>query len=92
MNASLLATVLVAVATPVAALSLLTEENPPFNYTEKAKLEGSATDVVRDMASRARVAVVEAEARTRTVYPNPSASYSKPGASATGFVGCPRKI
>jgi polar amino acid transport system substrate-binding protein len=56
MNASLLATVLVAVATPVAALSLLTEENPPFNYTEKGKLEGSATDVVRDMASRARVA------------------------------------
>jgi polar amino acid transport system substrate-binding protein len=56
MNASLLAAVLVAVATPVAALSLLTEENPPFNYTEKGKLEGSATDVVRDMASRARVA------------------------------------
>jgi len=56
MNASLLAAVLVAVATPVAALSLLTEENPPFNYTEKGKLEGSATDVVRDMASRAHVA------------------------------------
>jgi len=56
MNASLLAAALVAVATPAAALSLLTEENPPFNYTEKGKLEGSATDVVRDMASRARVA------------------------------------
>ena len=44
------------IAKPVLALQMVTEEYAPFNYTEKGKLEGSATDVVRDMASRARVA------------------------------------
>jgi polar amino acid transport system substrate-binding protein len=46
---------LVAIATPAAALVLLTDENPPFNFTEKGKLEGSATEIVRDMVSRAGV-------------------------------------
>jgi len=44
-------------AAPVAALTLLTEENPPFNYTEKGKLVGSAADVVRELATRAGVPV-----------------------------------
>lgn len=43
--------------TPAAALDLLTDENPPFNYTEKGKLVGSATEIVLDMASRAGVPV-----------------------------------
>jgi polar amino acid transport system substrate-binding protein len=58
-SATLLLAALVAVAVPAAALAaplaLLTEENPPFNYTQKGKLEGSAAEVVRDMASRAGV-------------------------------------
>ena len=42
---------------PAAAINLLTEENPPFNFTEKGKLSGSATEIVLDMASRAAVPV-----------------------------------
>jgi polar amino acid transport system substrate-binding protein len=52
---ALVAAVLVGASAPAAALGLLTDENPPFSYTEKGKLEGSATDVVREMASRAGV-------------------------------------
>jgi len=44
-------------AAPAAALTLLTEENPPFNYTEKGKLIGAATEIVLDMATRASVPV-----------------------------------
>jgi polar amino acid transport system substrate-binding protein len=36
-----------------AALTFLTEENPPFNYTEKGTLTGVATEIVREMANRA---------------------------------------
>jgi polar amino acid transport system substrate-binding protein len=42
-------------AVPAAALMLLTEENPPFNFTDKGKLQGSAAEIVRDMAARAGV-------------------------------------
>lgn len=42
---------------PATALTLLTEENPPFNYAEKGKVTGSATDIVREMATRAGVPV-----------------------------------
>jgi polar amino acid transport system substrate-binding protein len=45
------------VAAPAAALTLLTAENPPFNYTEKGKLVGSAAEVVREMATRAGLSV-----------------------------------
>jgi polar amino acid transport system substrate-binding protein len=48
-----LATFAACCAAPVAALTLLTEENPPFNFTEKGKLAGSAAEIVRDMAARA---------------------------------------
>lgn len=37
------------------ALTLLTEENPPLNYTENKKLTGAATDVVQEMGKRAKV-------------------------------------
>jgi polar amino acid transport system substrate-binding protein len=53
-------TVLVAgalAAAPAIALTLLTEENPPFNYVEKGKLVGAATEIVLDMAMRASVPV-----------------------------------
>jgi polar amino acid transport system substrate-binding protein len=42
-------------AMPAAALMLLTEENPPFSFTDKGNLQGSATQIVRDMAARAGV-------------------------------------
>src|SRR5215468_5541317 len=46
------------VAAPAAgALTLVTDENPPFSYTENGKLAGSAADVVREMATRAGVPV-----------------------------------
>jgi len=47
--------VLVAAAGPATALTLLTEEDAPFSYTDKGKLAGLATDVVREMMSRAGV-------------------------------------
>lgn len=46
-----------AVALPAPALTLLTEENPPFNYTEGGKLVGMATEIVLEMAKRANVPV-----------------------------------
>ena len=54
---AILAATLVGVAAPAAAaaLALLTDENPPFNYSDKDKLTGSAADVVREMATRAGV-------------------------------------
>jgi len=42
-------------AMPVAALMLLTEENPPFSFTDKGKLQGSVAEIVRDMVARAGV-------------------------------------
>jgi polar amino acid transport system substrate-binding protein len=40
---------------PSLALKLLTEENPPLNYTEGKKLTGMATDVVQEMLKRAKI-------------------------------------
>jgi polar amino acid transport system substrate-binding protein len=37
------------------ALKLLTEENPPLNYSEKGKVAGSATEVVQEMGKRAKM-------------------------------------
>ena len=42
---------------PAGALTLLTEENSPFNFTDKGKLYGSAAEIVLDMATRAGVPV-----------------------------------
>jgi polar amino acid transport system substrate-binding protein len=33
-------------------LSFLTEENPPFNYTENGKVVGSATEIVQQLSAR----------------------------------------
>jgi len=40
---------------PALALKLLTEENPPLNYTEGKKLTGMATEVVQEMGRRAKI-------------------------------------
>lgn len=42
-------------STPSLALTLLTEENPPLNYTENGKVTGMATEVVVEMGKRAKV-------------------------------------
>ena len=52
--AGLLAGLLIA-AQPALALKLLTEENPPLNYTEGKKLTGMGTEVVQEMGRRAKV-------------------------------------
>ena len=42
-------------AAPASALQLVTEEYPPFNYTENGKLVGLSSDVVVEMGRRAKV-------------------------------------
>jgi polar amino acid transport system substrate-binding protein len=42
-------------AQPALALKLLTEENPPLNYTEGKKLTGMATEVLQEAGKRAKV-------------------------------------
>jgi polar amino acid transport system substrate-binding protein len=39
----------------VNALTLVTEENPPFNYTEQGKVVGVSTDVVTELGKRASI-------------------------------------
>jgi polar amino acid transport system substrate-binding protein len=53
----LAATALAAIgmASQAAALTLLTEENPPFNYIENGKLTGLVADLVVDAMKRANV-------------------------------------
>jgi polar amino acid transport system substrate-binding protein len=41
-----------AVASASAHMTLITEENPPFNYTKNGKLTGAATAVVREICRR----------------------------------------
>ena len=43
------------IALPVHALTLLTEDNPPFNYTENGKLTGLVTELVQETMRRANV-------------------------------------
>ena len=52
--AGLLAGLLIA-SQPAQALKLLTEENPPLNYTDGKKLTGMGTEVVQEMGRRAKV-------------------------------------
>lgn len=42
-------------AQPALALKVLTEENPPLNYTEGKKLTGMGTEVVQEMGKRAKI-------------------------------------
>jgi polar amino acid transport system substrate-binding protein len=45
-------------AAPAAhALTLLTEENPPFNYTEQGKVVGMSTEIVTELAKRAAIPI-----------------------------------
>ncbi len=46
---------LAGIALPACALTLLTEENPPFNYTENGKLTGLVTELVQETMKRANV-------------------------------------
>lgn len=55
-TALLLGTSLLACAS-AHALTLLTEENPPFNYTEGGKITGLSTDIVTEMAKRAGLVI-----------------------------------
>ena len=52
-----LVAILALAAAPARGLTLLTEENPPFSFTEKGKLYGAAAEIVLDMATRAGVPV-----------------------------------
>jgi polar amino acid transport system substrate-binding protein len=45
-------------ALPAPALTLLTEENPPFNYSEGGKVTGLVTELVEETARRANVPYV----------------------------------
>ena len=51
----LLAGLLLIASQPALALKLLTEENPPLNYTEGKKLTGMGTEVVQEMGKRAKM-------------------------------------
>ena len=52
---TLLALTLAGIAAPAHALQIVTEEYPPFNYTENGKLIGLSTEVVIEMGKRANV-------------------------------------
>lgn len=51
----LLSLVVAALVAPAHALTLITEENPPLNYTEGGRVTGYATEVVTEMGKRARI-------------------------------------
>ena len=42
-------------ATAARALTLVTEENPPFNYTEQGKVVGLSTEIVTELGKRASI-------------------------------------
>jgi polar amino acid transport system substrate-binding protein len=56
-------------ATPAHALTLLAEENAPFNYTEGGKPTGISTDIIIEMARRAGVPVQIQFQAWETAYP-----------------------
>ena len=43
---------MIVVATGAQALTLVTEENPPFNYTEQGKVVGLSTEIVAELGKR----------------------------------------
>lgn len=56
-DTSLLLLTLLVAAPAVQALTLLTEENPPFNYTEGGKVVGISTEIVSELGKRSGVAL-----------------------------------
>ena len=55
------------------------------SWTESEIVQRFLTQSPQALELRARVALTEAEARTRTVYPNPAVSYSREGAGYNEF-------
>src|SRR5258708_28548085 len=54
-------------------------------WSESQVIEQFLAEGPQSRELRARVALVQAEARTRSVYPNPALSYSREGAGYNGF-------
>jgi cobalt-zinc-cadmium efflux system outer membrane protein len=63
-----------------------TAQRPPEAWTEAQVVERFLAESLQSKELRARVAMVEAESRTRTVFPNPALSYSREGAGYNQFV------
>lgn len=55
MTRALLTLLGLALATGAQALTLVTEENPPFNYTEQGKVVGLSTEIVSELGKRSGV-------------------------------------
>ncbi len=68
-----------------AAPPLCRPQNLPQQWTESELIERFLTLGPQARELLARVALTEAEARTRIVYPNPSVSYSREGAGYNEF-------
>lgn len=54
-NSSLLCSVLFMAVPAAHALTFLTEENPPFNYTEQGKVVGLSTEIVSELGKRSGI-------------------------------------
>jgi len=62
------AALLFPIAGAAQSLTLLTEENPPFNFTQSGKLVGVSTEVVNELAKRAGVQIALESGVWDTVY------------------------
>src|SRR5437762_3881869 len=60
-------------------------QDVPQQWSESQVIEHFLAQSPQARELRARVALAEAEARARTVYPNPSVSYSREGAGYNEF-------
>jgi outer membrane protein, heavy metal efflux system len=67
------------------ALAVCWAEDTPQDWSESQIIERFLAFSPQARELRARVALIEAEARTRTAYPNPSLSYSREGAGYNEF-------
>ena len=56
-HSSLLFSVLFMAVPAAHALTFLTEENPPFNYTEQGKVAGLSTEIVSELGKRSGIAL-----------------------------------
>jgi outer membrane protein, heavy metal efflux system len=67
------------------ALAVCWAQDTPQDWSESQIIERFLAFSPQARELRARVALIEAEARTRTAYPNPSLSYSREGAGYNEF-------
>ncbi len=72
-------------ATSVLFVAALSGLSPAQEWTEASVVQKFLDQSPQAREARARVAVVEAEARGRSLYPNPSVNYSREGAGFTEF-------